>query len=144
MGRIFLLTIWTSIFLGYFASNLNYIGGSFGFYLTEWLSLSLGRIGAIILICALGYLLIAIVFNADLKALFSRFFGNKENDISTFDEKFKFNDGKVRKQEQTLYMEDLPTIVNMAQEAGFLIHAKVDMVKCAYEYQYLYVFVKPN
>jgi SAM-dependent methyltransferase len=67
-----------------------------------------------------------------------------DNDIATFDEKFRFNDGHVRKQEQILYMEDLPTIVNMAQDAGFLIHAKIDMVKCAYEYQYLYVFVKPN
>jgi len=67
-----------------------------------------------------------------------------ENDIATFNEKFKFNDGKVRKQEQKLYMDDLPTIVNMAQDAGFLIHAKIDMVKCAYEYQYLYVFVKPS
>lgn len=67
-----------------------------------------------------------------------------DNDVATFDEKFKFNDGRVRKQEQVLYMEDLPTIVNMAQEAGFLLHAKIDMVKCAYEYQYLYVFVKPN
>lgn len=67
-----------------------------------------------------------------------------DNDIATFDEKFKFNDGHVRKQEQVLYMEDLPDIVNMAQEAGFLLHAKIDMVKCAYEYQYLYVFVKPS
>ena len=67
-----------------------------------------------------------------------------DNDVATFDEKFKFNDGRVRKQEQVLYMEDLPAIVNMAQEAGFLLHAKIDMVKCAYEYQYLYVFVKPN
>jgi SAM-dependent methyltransferase len=67
-----------------------------------------------------------------------------DNDITTFNEKFKFNDGRIRKQEQTLYMEDLPTIVNMAQEAGFLLHAKIDMVKCAYEYQYLYIFVKPN
>lgn len=67
-----------------------------------------------------------------------------DNDIAIFDEKFKFNDGRIRKQEQILYMEDLPTIVNMAQEAGFLIHAKIDMVKCAYEYQYLYIFVKPN
>ena len=66
-----------------------------------------------------------------------------ENDNATFDEKFKFNDGKVRKQEQRLYMEDLSTIVNMAQEAGFIIQAKIDMVKCAYEHQYLYVFVKP-
>jgi SAM-dependent methyltransferase len=67
-----------------------------------------------------------------------------ENDIATFDEKFKFNDGRVRKQEQKLYMEDLPTIVNMAQDAGFLLHSKIDMVKCAYEYQYLYVFIKPS
>jgi len=67
-----------------------------------------------------------------------------DNDIATFDEKFKFNDGHVRKQEQKLYMEDLPTIVNMAQDAGFLVHAKIDMVKCAYEYQYLYVFIKPS
>lgn len=66
------------------------------------------------------------------------------NDVAVFDEKFKFNDGSVRKQEQKLYMEDLPTIVNMAQDAGFLVHAKIDMVKCAYEYQYLYVFVKPS
>ena len=55
------------------------------------------------------------------------------NDIAVFDEKFKFNDGRVRKQEQKLYMEDLPTIVNMAQDAGFLLHAKIDLVKCGYE-----------
>lgn len=67
-----------------------------------------------------------------------------DNDIATFNEKFKFNDGNVRKQEQVLYMEDLPTIVNMAQDAGFLVHAKIDMVKCAYEHQYLYVFIKPS
>lgn len=66
------------------------------------------------------------------------------NETATFNEKFKFNDGRVRKQEQMLYMEDLPTIVNMAQDAGLLIHAKLDMVKCAYENQYLYIFVKPN
>ena len=67
-----------------------------------------------------------------------------DNNIATFDEKFKFNDGRVRKQEQKLYMEDLPTIVNMAQDAGFTLHAKIDMVHCAYENQYLYVFVKPS
>ncbi len=66
------------------------------------------------------------------------------DDIAIFDEKFKFNDGRVRKQEQRLYMEDLSTIVNMAQDAGLLLHAKVDMVKCAYENQYLYIFTKPS
>ena len=60
------------------------------------------------------------------------------------DEKFKFNNGKVRKQEQQLYIEDLPTVINMAQEAGFLVQGKVDLVNCAYEYQYLYILVKPQ
>jgi len=77
------------------------------------------------------------VYNANFKL-------SESDNTAIFDEKFKFNDGKVRKQEQILYMEDLPTIVNMAQEAGFILHAKVDMVKCAYEYQYLYIFTKPN
>ena len=35
-------------------------------------------------------------------------------------------------------------IINMAQDAGFLIQGKVDLVNCAYEYQYLYVLVKPS
>jgi SAM-dependent methyltransferase len=77
------------------------------------------------------------IYNADFKM-------DNSNDVAIFDEKFKFNDGRVRKQEQHLYMEDLPTIVNMAQDAGFLVHAKIDLVKCAYEYQYLYVFIKPS
>ncbi len=64
-------------------------------------------------------------------------------DVATFEEKFRFNNGKTRKHEQRLYMDDIETIVNLAQQAGFLVHAKVDMVKCAYENQYLYVFVKP-
>lgn len=74
------------------------------------------------------------VYNANFKL--------HDNDRATLDEKFKFHDGRVRKQEQTLYMEDLPTIVQMAQDAGFILHAKIDMVQCAYENQYLYVFVK--
>jgi SAM-dependent methyltransferase len=77
------------------------------------------------------------VYNADFKL-------NESTNTAIFDEKFKFNDGKVRKQEHILYMNDVVDIVNMAQEAGFLLHAKVDLVKVAYEYQYLYVFVKPG
>jgi hypothetical protein len=41
-------------------------------------------------------------------------------------------------------MNDLGDIINMAQDAGFIIHAKIDLMKVAYEYQYLYVFVKPG
>ena len=68
----------------------------------------------------------------------------QDNDIALFYEKFKFNDGQIRQQEHRMFMEDLPTIVNMAQDVGFLLHAKIDMINLGYEYQYLYVFVKPS
>ena len=69
---------------------------------------------------------------------------DENNNIATFEEKFKFNDGHTRKQEQNLYMEDTSIIVNMAQDCGFILQGKIDMVKCAYENQYLYIFVKPS
>jgi SAM-dependent methyltransferase len=74
----------------------------------------------------------------------SNFNLDKENDIASFDEKFKFDDGKVRKQQQMLYMQDTETILTIAQQTGFTLHAKIDLLKCAYEYQYLYVFTKPG
>ena len=74
----------------------------------------------------------------------SNFNLDKSNDLATFDEKFKFNDGKVRKQQLKLYMEDTSTIVNMAQESGLILQSKIDLLKCAYEHQYLYIFAKPN
>jgi ubiquinone/menaquinone biosynthesis C-methylase UbiE len=74
----------------------------------------------------------------------SKFDLNKDKDIATFDEKFKYNNGKLRKQQQVLYMQDTSNIVNMAQDVGFIIQSKIDMVKCGYESQYLYVFVKPS
>ena len=67
-----------------------------------------------------------------------------EKDLAIFHEKFKFNDGKVRKQEHKLYMNSENDIINMAQDAGFLVQGKVDLVNCAYEYQYLYILVKPQ
>jgi SAM-dependent methyltransferase len=73
----------------------------------------------------------------------SKFNLEKEKDIATFDEKFKYNNGKVRKQQQVLYMVDTSSIVNMAQDVGFILDSKVDMMKCGYESQYLYIFVKP-
>ena len=67
-----------------------------------------------------------------------------EKNIATFHEKFKFNNGKTRKQEHKLYMDSENDIINMAQDTGFLIQGKADLVNCAYEYQYLYILVKPQ
>jgi hypothetical protein len=74
----------------------------------------------------------------------SNFDFNSDKSVATFNEKFKFNDGKIRKHEHTLYMESIDNIVNYAKDAGFLVQGKIDLVKCAYEYQYLYIFVKPS
>ena len=70
---------------------------------------------------------------------------DESNDQAKFIEKFKNDsDGKVRKNELTLYMPDIQQITDIAQASGFTIEAKIDLLQCQYEYQYLYVFVKPN
>jgi len=70
---------------------------------------------------------------------------DKANNVAKFNEKFKNDsDGKVRKNEHNLYMPDIETIVTEATDTGFFLEEKIDLVQCQYEYQYLYVFVKPN
>ena len=70
----------------------------------------------------------------------SNFNLNKQNDTATFEEKFKFNNGKIRKQEQLLHMDSLEVIANEAKDAGFVLRNKINLVGCAYEFQYLYIF----
>jgi SAM-dependent methyltransferase len=70
---------------------------------------------------------------------------DESNDKAYFVEKFKNDsDGKVRKNELTMYMPEIEQIVDEAQSCGFILEAKVDLLQCQYEYQYLYIFVKPN
>jgi ubiquinone/menaquinone biosynthesis C-methylase UbiE len=82
-------------------------------------------------------------YNADFKIPET---GSADEDkVVSFVEKFKNDkDGKVRKNEHTLYMESENRIVQMAEETGFIVKAKIDLLQCQYEYQYLYVFEKPN
>jgi len=70
-------------------------------------------------------------------------FGNK-SEIVRFKEKFDFKDGRVKKQEHKMYMPTEDDIVIMAQEAGFILHGIIDLIKSGYEYNYLYIFTKPN
>lgn len=73
----------------------------------------------------------------------SNFEYKPEENLAIFHEKFIHNN-KTRKNEHTLYMESLESIVQIAQQQGFITHGIIDLVSCSYEYQYLYVFVKPN
>jgi succinyl-CoA synthetase beta subunit len=76
---------------------------------------------------------------------YSNFALDSQNNMAKFEEKFtNREDGKVRKNEQTLYMESEADINNMAQNAGFILQGKIDLINCYYEYQYLYIFQKPE
>ena len=80
-ARVLLLVVWTSIFLGYFAGTINYLGGSFGYFINDWLALSLGRFGSLVLIGVLGYIVSVVLFNPNFKAIFDRLIGSKENSL---------------------------------------------------------------
>lgn len=71
---------------------------------------------------------------------------NPDNNNASFIEKFEDRKtGKVfRKNEHKMYMESEGNILNIAEQTGFIFNGKVDLMKAAYEYQYLYIFVKPN
>lgn len=70
---------------------------------------------------------------------------NNDNNQVLFVEKLTDEQsGKVRRNEHTLYMEEESDIVDMATNTGFIMHAKIDLLHCQYEYQYVYLFVKPN
>jgi SAM-dependent methyltransferase len=68
---------------------------------------------------------------------------NKTN-LAKFKEKFEFNDGKVKKQEHKMYMPSTNEIITLAQETGFILHGVIDLISIGYEYNNLYIFVKPN
>jgi len=68
-----------------------------------------------------------------------------DKNVATFTEKFKEKDSdKTRKNKHIFFMEPHKAIIVMAQEAGFLLQGKIDLLKVGYEYQYLYIFVKPQ
>ncbi len=70
---------------------------------------------------------------------------DSDKDIAKFEEKFKNDkDGKIRKNEHIMYMSPLNEIVDEVQGCGFILESKVDLLQCQYEYQYLYMFVKPS
>ena len=68
----------------------------------------------------------------------------KHKNKAIFDETFKDDSsGNVRQNKHTLHMDTQKNILSLAKSVGFILHGKIDMVGCNYEYQYLYVLRKP-
>lgn len=64
---------------------------------------------------------------------------------AVFVEKIRHDrDGRVRKHEQVMRMEPTDAILDEAQQSGFVISGKIDLLPCQYEYQYVYVLTRPS
>jgi S-DNA-T family DNA segregation ATPase FtsK/SpoIIIE len=95
----FLYMVWGSLFLGYFSSQVNYLGGTFGYYLNEWLISTIGNIGTIALIAVLLYIVTTVLFNPNYSALFS-FLKDKEPIVSAAKE----GDNNIRSSFEDLHV----------------------------------------
>ncbi len=67
-----------------------------------------------------------------------------KGDQGLFVETFKnTNTGSVRKNEHVFYMENMKQILNKAKKVGFIVDKRVNMSKCMYDAQYIYILKKP-
>jgi len=67
-----LFMVWSSVFFGYFVEQIDYLGGTFGYTVNHWLTLSIGSFGAFVVILALLYIVLVILFNADIRAWYEK------------------------------------------------------------------------
>ncbi len=86
LSTVALSTVWFSIFLGYFAGQVNYLGGTFGYQINEWFTLTLGKFGSLILICSIGYLFALILFNFNLQKMINWFRKSDDDEEENQDE----------------------------------------------------------
>jgi SAM-dependent methyltransferase len=52
--------------------------------------------------------------------------------------------GNVRQNEHQLYMNTQSDILDIAKSVGFILDSKIDLMKCQYDSQYIYVLQKPT
>lgn len=78
----FISVIWVSAFLGLISSQINYLGGTFGFVLKQWTTSIFGVFGAVLLMLVFLFVAIVALFNPNFKALFQKYFPREENNLS--------------------------------------------------------------
>ena len=84
--------VWFSLFFGYFSNVVNYLGGTFGFHVNDWLAFTVGKFGALLFIFILLYILLVALFNPDFKALWKKYFSKErfieDDDLDETENKF--------------------------------------------------------
>ncbi|MDR0802864.1 DNA translocase FtsK 4TM domain-containing protein [Fluviicola sp.] len=74
-----LFMVWSSVFLGFFVEHINYLGGTFGFAINQWLKLTVGGFGSFIAIVSLLWIVLVVLFNADIMSWWNKAKGVKES-----------------------------------------------------------------
>lgn len=76
---------------------------------------------------------------------YKRSYQFRENKETTVKETFTdISTGNIRQNEYTMYMEEISSIIAMANYAGFIPHGKIDMEGFINDkHQYLYIFERP-
>ncbi|MNU80775.1 DNA translocase SpoIIIE [compost metagenome] len=74
-----LFMVWSSVFLGFFVEHIDYLGGTFGFAINQWLKLTVGGFGSFIAIVALLWIVLVVLFNADIMSWLNKAKGAKES-----------------------------------------------------------------
>jgi S-DNA-T family DNA segregation ATPase FtsK/SpoIIIE len=72
--------LWGSVFLGFFAEKVNYFGGTFGFYINEWMILAIGQFGMLTLLVVSFLVITTLLFNPNYKAFFAYLFASKDDE----------------------------------------------------------------
>ena len=108
-----ILMVWASLFLGFFANQVNYLGGSFGYHINNWLKLSLGSFGDFVLIGVLFYIALVILFNPNFKQIFDKLF-NKNESTSNYEEETAYN--SIKPQAVKPEFDDLRVINTIKDE----------------------------
>lgn len=70
-------------------------------------------------------------------------YNKNNNETMTINEKFTFSNDSIRKQEQTLFLEDKEVILTIIQQTGFILQSIDDVASLNYGNQFIYTFVKP-
>ena len=94
--------LWGSICLGFFSPQMSYAGGAFGFYTNQWLQITFGGFGTLLMHIIAFFVLTTLQFSPNYRALLQRIFGTKEpgndsneeglnDDIASFDDIYVVN-----------------------------------------------------
>ena len=105
--------IWFSVFFGLFSNKVHFLGGTFGFFVNDWLSKTLGDFGAVLFVLVFLFILTVSLFNPDFKALFQKYFNNDKSGEAISAEKNSMKDIHINNpiEEEDIEEEESPVEV---------------------------------